>query len=124
MLVDRSLQSRMPFAGNFLCRALGNILFPVPTQYRHSGLASSHLVSARETFRNSQMLPKLQLIILISVLVKTFPSVINLYWAVQNMFISQIFPGFSRATGPERSSLVLVLTIWELSSRLAWSHLV
>ena len=55
---------------------LGNILFPVLTQYRHSGLASSRLVSGRETFGNSQTLPEWKII------------------------ISRIFSGFSRAMGP------------------------
>ena len=55
--------------GNFPSRAFGNILFPVPLQYRHSGLASS----SRETFGNSQMLPKLKLIILIFGARQNFP---------------------------------------------------
>ena len=48
--------------GNFLSRSFGNILFPFTTQYWHSGLASSHFVSDKETFRNSWTLPKWKLI--------------------------------------------------------------
>ena len=62
--------------GNFLSRAFGNILFPVPTQYQHSGLASSHLVVGQETFQSTS---KLKLIILISALLKTFPTGTDLF---------------------------------------------
>ena len=40
----------------------GNIRFLVPTQSRHLELASSRLVSGRETFGNSRVLPKRKLI--------------------------------------------------------------
>ena len=76
-LYNRGLCSQMPFPGNWIfpekireispknlgnfpSRALGNILFPpVPTQYWHSGLASSRLVSGREFLNASRMKKKI-----------------------------------------------------------------
>ena len=65
--------------GNVPSPVFGNILFPVPTQYRHSGLAFSQLVWGWETFGNSRTLPYWKLIILISALVKIFPIGTDLF---------------------------------------------
>ena len=154
---------------NFQSRAFRNILFLVPTQYQHSGLGSSQLVSGRETFRNSRTLPKWKINNFNFALVKTFLTGTDLLiefstcqyfpdesrfsvptkkspewyclirfngkslkiryssrlsWVVKSSPVSSgLFPGFSRATGPLKSSLVLDLPIRELASSLFLSCL-
>ena len=61
-------------SGNSRYRAFGNIIFPVPAQYRHSGLAGSRSRKGRETFGNSRLLPELKVKNLISALAKNFST--------------------------------------------------
>ena len=112
--------------GNFPSRAFGNILLPVPTQYRHSEMAvpQSRLRSGNiwefpnENFCLQRFFRKCLKIWYYSRLSKTVLSSFSV------PFISRIFPGFSQATGPEKSSLFPVLPIWEMMSSLILSSLV
>ena len=113
----------------------------------------SGLVSGWETFRNSRTLHELKILILNLalcqtffnvasshiitllyfgfkyreksqnlVLLETFPSGTELFHPVP--IISRIFPEFSRATGPENRSLVLVPPIPKMMSSLVLSRLI
>ena len=63
--------------GNFPSRAFGNILFPVPTQNWHSGLAVSQSCLRSETFGNSRMFPELKVLGLELSLLKLGGDTIN-----------------------------------------------
>ena len=66
------------FPGNFPSRAYGNILFPVPTQYRHWGLPYSWSRLRLGNIREFRTLQKLEVINLISAFVKNFLTGTNL----------------------------------------------